>query len=156
MSTDESRGLHWALGRSGAKRFGSLRGTGKPEKSQPARGRKTGRVCCLRGQLKEEHPGLTRVLWLRGQWGEAQEVAADSAVWVPLETLRGAVAWSSGGEGLPQGALVAEMGRSRPILPGVLFAEPLPGSASPEVMCLLTIGPNTMGPTLRKPEFRPA
>lgn len=70
-----------------------------------------------------------------------------------LERSSGVEQW---GEGLPQGALVAEMGRSRPILPGVLFAEPLPGSASPEVMCLLTIGPNTIGPTLRKPELRPA
>ena len=65
---------------------------------------------------------------LRGQWGEAQEVAADSAMWMPLATLRRAVAWSSGGEGLPQGALMAEMGRSRPVLPGMLFAEPLPGT----------------------------
>ena len=112
-------------------------------------------MCCLQGQLKKEHPRLTRVLWLRGQWGEAQEVVADSAMWVPLVTLRRAVVWSSGGEGLPQWALVAEIGRSRPVLLGVLFAEPLLGSASPEVLCLLTIGPNTIGPTLRKPELRP-
>lgn len=124
VSTDESRGLHWALGRSGAKRFGSLRGTGKPEKSQPARGRKTGRVCCLRGQLKDEHPGLTRVLWLRGQWGEAQEVAADSAVWVPLETLRGAVAWSSGVKACPRGLLWQRWGEVGQFFRGCCLLSP--------------------------------
>ena len=55
-------------------------------------------------------------------------MAADSAMWMSLVSLRRAVSWSIGGEGLPQWALVAEMGRSRPALPGVLFAELLPGT----------------------------